>query len=379
MPPDRSLWATRPSALRRRKAVTVAASILFAFSTLVARADERFMIQGLTDAEYWDTTPQSAYLTRNAGEPAAAGRLRLWAVGDLAQGLQGFVLGRIEGAKVNTVEQTDSEVDQAYLRYSFSSPQPLVLQAGKLSLPYGNFSRRYFSSQNPLIGAPENYEISYPWGLQVSGALRRFDFMAAALNGPLTHLEYDSPTESILRPAFATGVTPLVGFRIGGYFTHGPYLSRVPEAWLLPGKSPSDYHETVAGLDLQYSRAHFELNTEMTVTRLQVPATGDARGRIWYVEPKYTFSPRWYAAMRYERGDLPEPTWIWAQTWAAEQEGIHDLETGVGFRALPGLLVKGSFRTDFGSGNPTLYQDGRVVALQLSYSFDVKSWFAAAR
>jgi hypothetical protein len=209
--------------------------------------------------------------------------------------------------------------------------------------------------------------------------LKRFDFMAAALDGPLTHLEYDSPTVSILRPAVAAGMTPLVGFRIGGYFTRGPYLSRVTEAWLLPGKSLSDYNETASGLDVQYGLAHFELNGEMTVTRLEVPATGDARGRIWYAEPKYTFSPRWYAALRYERGELPQATWIWGTTWSAELERIHDLETAVGFRILPGLLVKGSYRAEFGSSDPALYQEGRVVAMQLSYSFDVKSWFQSAR
>jgi hypothetical protein len=377
---NRSLAGIFPSlgALLRPSAL-FAAMALLAMASQPALGDEHVLVQGLTDAEFWNTSAQSAYLSRNAGDPAAAGRLRLWAVGDFAKGLQGFVLGRIEAAKISTEEQTDSAVDQAYLRYSFSAPQPLVLQAGKLSLPYGNFSRRYFSSQNPLIGSPKNYEISYPLGIQISGALKRFDFMAAALDGPLTHQEYDSPTESVIRPALAAGVTPLTGFRIGAYFTRGPYLSRISEAWILPDKSLSDFNEQVAGLDLQYSLAHFEFNGEMTQARLQVPAAGDARGRIWYVEPKYTFSPRWYAAMRYERGDLPSPVWIFNTTWSAQQERIHDLETAIGFRILPGLLAKASYRTEFGSSDPAALDQGRVVAVQLSYSFDVKSWFQSAR
>jgi hypothetical protein len=342
-------------------------------------AQEHVLVQGLTDAEIWYTDPQSNYLSRNEGETASAARLRLWAVGEFMQNLQGFVLGAVEGGKGSETGETDTRLEQAYLRYSFDAPKRMVLQAGKLSLPYGNFSRRYFSSQNPLIGTPLNYEISYPLGFQISGAVKRFDFMAAALDGPLTHQEYDSPTESSVRPALAIGVTPLTGFRIGAYFTKGPYLSRISENWLLPGKELNDFKEMVSGLDVQFSRAHFELNGELTQIRLQVPATEDAWGRTWYVEPKYTFSPRWYAALRWERGDLPWAYWIWNTMWSAEQIRINDLEAGIGFRIVPGFLVKTSYRTEMGKRSFGPDPEGHALALQLSYSFDVNSWFQRPR
>ena len=344
-----------------------------------APAEERVLVQGLTDAEIWYTDPQSEYLSRNEGETASAARLRLWAVGEFMHNLQGFVLGEVEGGSGTETGETDTRLEQAYLRYSFEAPRRLVLQAGKLYLPYGNFSRRYFSSQNPLIGAPLNYEISYPLGIQISGALKRFDFMVAALDGPLTHQEYDSPTESAVRPALSAGVTPLTGFRIGAYFTKGPYLSRISEDWLLPGSDLGDFDEKVSGLDVQFSRAHFELNGELTQTRLEVPYVEDARGRTWYVEPKYTFSPRWYAALRWERGDLPVANWIWAAIWTAEQERINDLEAGIGFRVAPGFLVKTSYRTELGKRSTGPDPEGHALALQLSYSFDVNSWFQRPR
>src|SRR5262249_22458769 len=128
-----------------------------------------------------------------------------------------------------------------------------------------------------------------------------------------------------------------------------------------------------------YSVSHFELNGELTQAHLQVPAAGDARGRVWYLEPKYTFSPRWYGALRYERGDLPWAHWRFGTVWSAEQERFNDLETGVGFRIIPGLLLKGSYRTEFGTSDPATFVEGCVVALQLSYTFDVKSWLQPPR
>lgn len=56
-------------------------------------AEERVRVGGLLDAEYWDTDAGSLLLSRNDGEAAPAGRLRLWAVAAFADAVQGFVLG----------------------------------------------------------------------------------------------------------------------------------------------------------------------------------------------------------------------------------------------------------------------------------------------
>jgi len=378
--PDRRSASNRGRAAARRRLSSSALLLtIFLLAWGPSPAEERVLVQGLTDAEIWYTDPQSTSLSRNEGETASAARLRLWAIGEFRPNLQGFVLGALEGGSGTETGETDTRLEQAYLRYSFEAPKRLVLQAGKLSLPYGNFSRRYFSSQNPLIGTPLNYEISYPLGIQISGAVKRFDFMVAALDGPLTHQEYASPTQSAVRPALSAGVSPLIGFRIGAYFTKGPYLSRISEGWLLPGKELGDFHEKLWGLDVQFSRAHFELNGELTQTRLEVPAAGDAWGRSWYVEPKYTFSPRWYAALRWERGDLPHANWIWTTMWSAEQIRVNALEAGIGFRIIPGFLVKTSYRTEIGKQSFGADPEGHALALQLSYSFDVNSWFQRPR
>jgi hypothetical protein len=378
--PERLLPASpRRRDSRRRWVGLGSLFLLICFYGRFAMADEHVRIQGLSDAEVWNTDPDFSRLTRDEGDTAPLGRLRLWAMGDFAKGLQGFALGEVEGGRGSEDGERDTELRQAYLRYSFSSPKRLVLQAGKLTLPYGNFSRRYFSSSNPLIGSPSNYPISYPLGIQISGAISRFDFMAAVLDGPLTRQYYGSEPESSPRPALMVGVTPMTGMRIGGYFTQGEYLEKIGQNWLLPGDRIGEFHEKVLGLDLQFSMGHFELNSEMTQARLEVPYAGDARGRMVYAEPKYTFSPRWYAALRYERGDLPDAYWVMNAIWSPEHRKVHDLEAGAGFRISPGLLVKASYRTEIDHGDATGELEGHAVALQLSYTFDINSWLERPR
>jgi hypothetical protein len=346
----------------------------------VGLAEDRILLRGLGDVEGWNTGPDGEALSRDDGETAGLGRLRLWAVGAFTDQLQVVFVGEVVGGDASGYDQLEVSLEQAYVRYAFGGAAPVIVQGGKLTLPFGNFARRYYSDQNPLIGDPLDYEISYSLGVQAIGAVSWFDYMVAVVDGPLTRENYDSEPESAPRPAFAAGVTPFTGLRIGAYYTRGEYLSEIGNTWLLPGQELADYHEKVSGLDLQYSIGHFELNGELTRTHLEVPNAEDSRGRIWYVEPKYTFSPRWYAALRYERGEQAIAYWIWDAIWTAEQARVDNVEAAVGFRIDRGLLVKASYRTTLGNSNPSEFDpEGRGVALQVSYRFDVNSWFDRPR
>src|SRR6185503_20257811 len=55
-----------------------------------ASASERYLIEGLVDGEAWSTGQQSLLLSRNAGDPATEGRLRLWAAVQITRDLQGM-------------------------------------------------------------------------------------------------------------------------------------------------------------------------------------------------------------------------------------------------------------------------------------------------
>ena len=340
-------------------------------------------MQGLADAEVWDTGPESD-LTRNSGEAAGLGRLRLWAIGALAERFQAFAMGSVQRGRATGGDATDLDLEQAYLRYSFAAPRRLILQAGKMTLPAGNFARRYLSSRNPLIGAPANYGIPYPVGIEVAGSVGRFDGLAAILDRPVTTEEVllgENPSRAF-RPLLAAGVTPIVGLRLGAYTTRGPYLTREWQSMLPAGDRWRSFQQRVTGMDLQFSRAHFELNGDFALSRYEVPRNADGEGKNYYLEPKYTWSPRWFTALRLERSHLP---YIWpvdGAPWYASVKKVYDGEVGVGFRVGPELLLKASYRYASERTRYKAYynaEEGHALAFQVSYSFDVNSWIERPR
>ncbi len=344
-----------------------------------ARAQEKFVLGGVLDAEVWKTDPGSELLSKNGGDPATEGRLRLWMAGEFHPRLQAFVIGEVEGGKASE-QGTETELEQAFLRCWFEAPSRPVLEAGKIPMPVGNFARRYLSSVNPLIGAPLGYDISYPLGLQVSGKTDRFDYRVAAIDLPLAN-GFVPEASRALRPALAAGVTPIIGTRLGAYFTRGPYLNRGLEPLLPAGASWKDYTQRVVGLDFQFSRAHFELNGDFTWSRHDVPErSSPVRGRAYYIEPKYTWTPRFFTAVRFEKTDYP---YIEAEgdEWAAEVVKSYDTEVGLGYRFNPAALLKVAYRTAHVravEGESSL-RDGHSISAQLSYSFDVGSWLKRPR
>src|SRR6185436_4719667 len=89
-----------PPAPRRSRGAAVAAragaALLLALTLGAAAPDavaqEHWLLQGLLDAQYWNTDGGSRLLARDEGNRAGYGNLRLWAAGDFAPGLQGFAM-----------------------------------------------------------------------------------------------------------------------------------------------------------------------------------------------------------------------------------------------------------------------------------------------
>ncbi len=285
--------------------------------------------------------------------------------------------GRAVQREVPDDHGTDAEIEQAFLRYS-PRRAPLILEAGKIASPIGNFSRRYFSNVNPLIGSPSGYSVGYPIGVQLSGLAGRFDYKVAVLDKPVVNEDWVPEADSAPRPALAAGMTPIVGTRIGVFATRGPYLGEEVEPDIPDGAGWRDFDQTIYGLDLRLSRGYFELNAEWTRSIYEVPGmTQEARGVSYYVEPKFTFTPRFFAAIRLERNDYSFVRPLGPGYWMASNADFTDVEIGAGYRFTRGLLLKAGFRSDLwnvGEERKPRFPDGHSVALQLSYAFDVNSW-----
>jgi hypothetical protein len=346
-----------------------------------ARADERVIVQGLADMEGWNSS-ESLLLGRNEGEPSGLARSRLWASASFTEGLQGFAMGSLSGGSADAEEGSQAYLEQAWVQYSFAPARRLQIRGGKLLQPIGGFSSHYLSTNNPLVGSPLNYSVAYPVGVQVSGAAGRFDYLAAMADKPMprgsgggnVYGGEDEPM-SALRPMVSVGFRPMIGLRIGLYATRGTWVTRqLKEQNLPPDIHWRDLEQRVHGLDVSFSRGHVEVLAEITRSSTDVPGDQVADGAVYVIEPKVTLSPRWFAAMRLETARLAQAI-PYGMYWAGGTQTVKDLEAGFGFRVDPRLLVKASWRVAH-SEEYHIYprSTDSLVAVQLSYSFDVNDW-----
>jgi hypothetical protein len=341
-------------------------------------ADERWLLQGLADFAWYDTDPGSSLLSVNGGDGTGSGALRLWAAGEFAPGLQGFAMGKYENLPPEDGYERDPDTDleQAYLRYTATGRARYMVQAGRMVTPVGDFAPRYLSDQNPLVGVPSDYSVAYPEGAKVTGWVKKFDMMAAAVNRPLLADWYAMESGKAWRPMLSAGWTPITGLRVGAFATQGPYLSEEASASLVPGDAWQDFDQTLEGFEMRFSRGHFELHGQYAYSRYEVPGHDrDSRGRVWYVEPRYAFTPRLFAAVRIENNDYPYIIPIYGTTWIGNNAQVADIEAGVGVRFLPDLTLKVSYREDRWTVDEALKSilpDGHAFAAQLAYHFDVR-------
>jgi hypothetical protein len=368
--------ACRTPRERPMRGILVLAGALLA-AVPPAFCDEHVLVGGLLDAEIWKTDGGSRLLSRNADETAPGGRLHLWAAGEFMPRLQGFVQGEAAGGKANSEYGTETQLEQAFVRYTFQQPVHLVVEAGQLVSPVGNFSRRYLSNVNPLIGSPDGYSLGYPLGAQATGRTGRFDYRLAIVDRPIVNEKYVPETGRALRPALAAGVTPFVGTRLGAYATRGPYLGPSVDPMLSSGEDWKDFDQAIYGLDLQVTHGYFELNGDYARSSYEAPGGGgNVHGLTYFIEPKYTWSPRFFTALRFERNDYAYVAPLGPGVWLATTADFYDVEGGAGCRLGPGTIVKVSYRRDHWMVDDALksfFPDGYALSAQLSYSFNVNS------
>lgn len=340
------------------------------------RAEERWLLHGLFDIELWNTDPGSRLLARDGGDPAFLGRLRLWTAVDLHSRVRLVAVGKAAGG--DALDDDGVELEQAFLRLRLAQEKTLQLDIGRFPAGLGNFSERYSSTANPLIGDPDTYSVAYPEGVQLSGGVGRFDFRAGMVDLPLVNERYVPAADRAWRPALAVGVTPRTGLRLGLYGTAGPYLGSDIDSFLPPGARWRDFDQRIVGFDLRFSRGYFELNADIADSSYEVPTLGPSYdGLVWYVEPKYTWTPRWFTAMRYEVNDYAfiSPD---VPTWTASTVLFRDIEVGVGYRFGPETVLKASYRIDRWDVEgflATILPDGHAFALQFSRRFDARDGF----
>ncbi len=350
------------------------AVLLAAIASPLSGQRPGLMVQGILDAELWSTDSGSTLLTRNKGHPGAAERLMLWGAVEPRRSLVFYVQGEAEGGSASD-DGRQVELEQIGVRYTRSAA--LVVDAGRMPNVVGAFAGRRFSTRNPLIGVPDGYPVRYPLGVQLSGEISRFDYRAAVVSLPVAHPGYTPDPTAAARPAVGFGVTPLTGVRVGASFTAGPYLNGHLPATLLAGRSWRSYLQRIGAADAELSRGYIEVHAEFAAASYDVPGHSAVSGITYYVEPKYTLSPRLFVAARFERNDYPFIRPADTTRWIARATDFSNGELGVGFRWTASTLMKASYRADrwhITPANRRFLANGCAFALQLSQSFDALSW-----
>ncbi len=364
----------RRTILRSTTAVaTLAVGLALALPVSRADAQVGVLLQGVMDGELAKTDSASQLLARNAGRLGALGRLTLWGAAEPLRDL--VVFGQASGETGPARHEPGSEVYLQQYGVRWSPSDAFVLEGGKITHTVGVFASRHLSFRNPLVGSPEGYTLAYPRGVKLSGSATALDWRAAVLSLPVSHEDYTPEPGEAPRPAVGVGVTPLTGFRVGASATAGPYLNKTLATPLLAGRDWRHYRQRVIAADAQLARGYFEAFGEIAHGSYDVPGNAaPVTGLTWYVESKYTFTPRFYLAARGERNAYPYIQPISATTWTSETSDFTDGEVGAGFRATATTLVKLSLRADHWVPNPNPFApsaNGRSIGFQISQTFDV--------
>ena len=359
-----------PRYLRNR--VALAALIGLAAPLQATHAQGGFLFQGVGDLELWKTDSASSLLARGSGKLAPLFRGDVWMAIEPIRNLVFFNETLAEAGNARDEPGTEIYAKQYGVRYSPSDA--FQLEGGKIRQIVGAFSSRQLSFRNPLIGVPDGYAASYPRGVRVDGNVGIVDYRAGLVNLPVYRSGYTPDPSAALRPAIGFGVTPMTGARVGVTGTIGPYLNHSLTPTELRGESWTHYKQRVVGLDMQVSHGYFEANVEAAYGNYDVPGRGTPiDGISFYVEPKYTFTPRFFVATRVERNDYPFISPVTPTFWVANRVIVSDAEIGGGFRATSSTLLKLSLRMDHWTPNvnpQAPHDNGYAVVMQWSQMVD---------
>ena len=333
--------------------VIVAASI----STLGLRAEEwldrlddaltvsswndrvRTRLSGLLDLEgyHFDSEPPGLIDTSRA--IFFAPRMTLFLDSQIGSRVYAFAQARLDRGFDPGDFATRLRLSEYAVRINPEEGGPLTLQMGKAATVVGNWVPRHLSWENPFINSPLPYEnvtalydaeaplskddflhgpperkyeyIPGIWGpvYATGGSLAyqagKVDLAAEIKNTALssrpevwdaTHTGFENPTFS-----GRIGFRPNASWNFGLSASTGAYMRPESIKTLPAGSRFSDFHQTLIGQDVGFAWHHWQLWAEAYEVRFEVPRVGNADLLVWYVEAKYKFSTRWFAAVRWNQ------------------------------------------------------------------------------
>lgn len=295
-------------------------------------------------------------------------------------------------------------VYNAAFTYKISGAR-LQVEAGKFAAPFGNFLPRRFAPQNfvysyPLYndyrtgltldnipsgntallsgrgknsigaGLPLVARHAYITGVQFFGQLGVAGYHVGFANGALSNPSNLSENKRPLVFARAH-VQPLIGLKLGASFANGGYLNGAALKNTQPHLQTEKYQQTLAGVDIEYSRGYWVFYGEGIFNRWKSPLLRESlEATALSAEMRYKILPRLFLAARYGRihfAEIADPTDVDAngKLTAPWEFPVWRLEPAVGFHLSRHALVKAAWQINR-TGRPLGDPADDLVAMQMT-------------
>jgi hypothetical protein len=371
--------------------------------------DRRYRIDlsGLADVEayYIDQRPPGLLFE---DDDFVNPRLSLFLDAQFGEHLYSFVQLRVDRGFDPYSGVWDARFDEYLLRYRPFEDARFSIQVGKFATVVGNWVQRHDSWHNPFITAPLPYENvtavadvnvtptanaflvrrdapdnkvawlpvlwgpAYTTGISVFGAWERFDYAFEFKNASVSSrpavwdardLGWENPTVS-----GRLGFRPDAAWNFGASFSTGTYLQ--PDAELIPafpaGREIGDFLQTTVAFDASFAWRRWQIWSEVFLSRFEVPNVGNADTLAYYIEAKYKFSTRWFAAVRWNQqffADVRNNAGM-STPWDRD---VYRIDTAVGVRLTRHIQAKAQY--SYTHHDSTLQQGEQLVAGQLTVKF----------
>jgi len=241
----------------------------------------------------------------------------------------------------------------AAVRYEHKGPVGVRVEGGLITSPVGLSNLQLRPHLNPTVaqpstlfqGLPSPEPLSpritllgaiYPLGVSSTVSGTHWDVRGAVIDtSPVrARRTFGTNPPRFTNVVVGGGITPIVGLRVGGSMTRGPW--RAAEELPL---SPSDRIATVVTVEGEWAFRYTKLQGEWTRDRLETN-TGQAIESGWYFQGQQTLTARWFAAGRVER--LEGPPLLTAPQ--GPRQTFAGTEATAGFRITPEVTVRVSYR-----------------------------------
>jgi hypothetical protein len=341
--------------------------------------------------------------TRVEDGPEAGGRLQLFLDGFYREWLAYFVEARVDhGAPFREHAAIGARLEQYWLRVSVPDHPALHFQAGKFSAPIGNFLPRHAPRENPLTTFPLPYDQVttfmykldtaavvlgrrdrpdvkdwrvpiwqevYGTGAMGFGKTGAFSYAVAVMNSAPGTWAFDWDYHSgdfkdpnvYLRGQYAFGP----GAKVGTTWSRGPY-DREDADGIPSGRDSGDFPQTLAGVDVEFSRGDLDVFAEVYWTRFAAPFIDDLELWSWYAEAKYTFLPGLFGAARLAQmifGEIEDATGE-SRQW---DRNVSRVEVGGGYFFTRNFFVKATGQLNYTMGGRE--PNDHLLMLQVGLTF----------